>query len=147
MGSRRKGRELAVQALYQIEVMNDASAAALQGLWDQSEAGPRAKEFARGLVEGVRGRRDQIDEHISAASSNWRFERLSAVDVNVLRVAVYELLAGGVPTSVVLDEAIEVARRFGTNESATFVNGVLDQIASRLGVKEERGERSKRDDG
>jgi len=147
MGSRRKGRELAVQALYQIELMNDASPQALQMLWQQSEAGASAKDFARILVEGVNSRRTEIDEHITAASANWRFERLSTVDVNVLRVAAYELLAGGVPTSVVLDEAIEVARRFGTNESATFVNGVLDQIASRLGVKEDRSERSKRHDG
>lgn len=147
MGARRKGRELAVQALYQIELRNDASAPALQMLWDQSEAGDRAKEFARQLVEGVRGQREKIDELITAASANWRFERLSTVDVNVLRVAVHELLAREAPTNVVLDEAIEVARRFGTNESATFVNGVLDQIAGRLGVKEQRVERSTPDDG
>ncbi len=147
MGSRRKGRELAVQALYQIELRNDESPQVMQLLWDQSEVGDRAKEFARGLVEGVRGQHQKIDELISAACANWRFERLSTVDVNVLRVAVYELLAGGVPTNVVLDEAIEVARRFGTTESSTFVNGVLDQIASRLGVKETRSERSKPDDG
>ena len=136
-----------MQALYQVEVMGDATAQALNPLFEQSEAGPRAKEFARGLVDGVHERRQQIDELIASASSNWRFERLSTVDVNVLRVAVCELLAGGVPTSVVLDEAIEVAKRFGTIESANFVNGVLDQIASRLGVKENRPPRSKPDNG
>lgn len=136
-----------MQALYQIELRNDASPQTMQLVWEQSEVGDRAKEFARGLVDGVHGQRQKIDELIAAACANWRFERLSTVDVNVLRVAVYELLAGGVPTSVVLDEAIEVARRFGTTESSTFVNGVLDQIASRLGVKEKRSERSEPDDG
>jgi len=147
MGSRRKGRELAVQALYQNEILGDDGGEAMRLLLQQSEAGPAAKKFAADIVDGVHENLQRIDELIASASSNWRFERLSSVDVNVLRVAVFEMLAGGVPTSVVIDEAIEVARRFGTNESATFVNGVLDPIASRLGVKENRIPRRTRDDG
>ena len=145
MGARRRGRELALQALYQIEV-SGASVAALLAFFDQAEAGDRAKGFATELVAGVRERQEQIDQLIAAASEHWRFERLSRVDLGVLRIASYELLARHTPTSVVLDEAIEIARRFGTEESATFVNGILDQIAGQLGVKEAPGERGVADD-
>ena len=145
MGARRRGRELALQALYQIEVSGD-SIGALQAFFTQAEAGERAKAFAAQLVEGVRERREQIDQLIAGASEHWRFERLSRVDLNVLRIAGYELLAHNAPTSVVLDEAIEIARRFGTEESATFVNGILDQVAGQLGVKDAADERGVSDD-
>jgi transcription antitermination protein NusB len=141
MGARRRGRELALQALYQLEVSGE-SAGTLDAFFKQADAGDRAKAFAAALVAGVRERRDQIDQLIAGASEHWRFERLSRVDLGVLRIAGFELLSGNAPTSVVLDEAIEIARRFGTQESATFVNGILDQIAGHLGVKgtaEQRG--------
>ncbi len=147
MGARRKGRELAVQALYQVEVTGEASAAALQLFFEGADAGSRAKEFGAALVAGVHEQQARIDELIGQVSEHWRFERLSRVDLNVLRVAAFELLTRGAPTSVVLDEAIEIARRFGTEESAVFVNGILDQIAERLGVKEEAAERRTDGDG
>ncbi|MFN8626346.1 MAG: transcription antitermination factor NusB [Candidatus Binatia bacterium] len=148
MGARRKGRELAVQALYQLELTGEASAAALRLFYDRADAGQRAKEFAATLIDGVRAHQRQLDDLVNAASEHWRIERLSRVDLNVLRVAAYELShTPAVPTSVVLDEAIEIARRFGTEESAQFVNGILDQIATRLGVKEARLPRSVRTDG
>ena len=141
MGARRKGRELAVQALYQIELSGGAAAGAMTAFWAQADAGERAKEFAATLVAGVGEQQPRIDALITAATEHWRFERLSAVDLCVLRVATYELLdAPRPPTSVVLDEAIEIARRFGTGESSAFVNGVLDHIAAQLGVKEETRE-------
>ncbi|HXQ23218.1 MAG TPA: transcription antitermination factor NusB [Candidatus Acidoferrales bacterium] len=141
MGARRKGRELAVQALYQIDVTGEASVAALKLFFERADAGSRAKEFSAALVAGVHEQQTRIDELIAQVSEHWRFERLSRVDLNVLRVAAFELMTHGAPTSVVLDEAIEIARRFGTEESAVFVNGILDQIAARLGVKEEAAER------
>ncbi len=147
MGARRKGRELAVQALYQIDVSGE-SASALRWFWDHCEAGDRAKEFGTALVIGVCAERQPIDALITQACEHWRFERLSRVDLNILRLATYELSqTRNVPTSVVIDEAIEIARRFGTEESAAFVNGILDQIATRLGVKEVAGDRGARDDG
>lgn len=127
-----------MQALYQVEVTGEPSATALQTFFERADAGERAKGFAMALVAGVRERQEEIDRLIADVSEHWRFERLSRVDLNVLRVASFELLTRGAPTSVVIDEAIEVARRFGTEESAVFVNGVLDQIAVRLGVKEVR---------
>jgi len=148
MGTRRKGRELAVQALYQIELTGESSAAALRLFYERAEAGLHAKEFSAALVDGVRTHQAQLDELIAAASQHWRLERLSRVDRNVLRVAAYELShTPAVPTSVVLDEAIEIARRFGTKESAEFVNGILDQIAEQLGVKDAMPQRSVRGDG
>ncbi len=140
MGSRRKGRELAVQALYQLEIRSEPLVT-LEVLWGQIEGTDKAKDFARSLVQGVVEHRAPIDALITEAAENWRIERLSAVDVCVLRVATYELLKRPeVPTSVILDEAIEIARRFSTRESAPFVNGVLDQIAIKLGVKDNRRE-------
>ncbi len=139
MGARRRGRELALQALYQIEVSGD-SAGALRAFLEHAEASDRAKEFAAALVAGAREQQERIDQLIADASEHWRFERLSRVDLNVLRIATYELVTRGAPTSVILDEAIEIARRFGSEESATFVNGILDQIAERLGVKDAAGE-------
>jgi N utilization substance protein B len=148
MGARRKGRELAVQALYQIELSGESSEAALRLFFESCDAGSRAKEFAAALVAGVRERREQLDQLIGEASEHWRFERLSRVDLNVLRIAAYELLVTPeLPINVVIDEAIEIARRFGTEESAVFVNGILDQIARRLGVKMEADERSAPEDG
>lgn len=137
MGMRRKGRELAVQALYQLEIRNESAPDILAAFWEQCEAGPRARRFALDLVEGVRRARQEIDAAIEGACENWKLDRLSTVDLSVLRVATYELMyTPEVPTSVVLDEAIEVARRFGTTDSAAFVNGVLDRIAEQVGVKQ-----------
>jgi len=148
MGARRRGREIAVQALYQVELSAESSAAALHLFWEHCEASSRVKEFAAALVAGVHEQQQRIDELIAQTSEHWRFERLSRVDLNILRVATYELLqTRNVPTSVVLDEAIEIARRFGTEESAVFVNGILDQIAARLGVKEDAAARAARHDG
>lgn|SRR5262249_50060692 len=148
MGARRKGRELAVQALYQIELRGEPAAETLPAFFDQSDGSARAKEFAARLVDAVRAQQPRIDKLIADSSEHWRFDRLSPVDLNVLRVATAELLQSPrVPTSVVLDEAIEIARRFGSAESAVFVNGILDQIAGVLGVKEEPARRGVRGDG
>ncbi|MFQ5668388.1 MAG: transcription antitermination factor NusB [Candidatus Binatia bacterium] len=147
MGARRKGRELALQALYQLELSGEESAGALHLFFQRCEAGGRAKAFAAALVEGVCAQQERIDRLIAQASEHWRVGRLSRVDLNILRIATYELTAGGVPTSVILDEAIEIARRFSTAASAVFVNGILDQIAARLGVKEAPAAGDVREDG
>lgn len=139
MGMRRKGRELAVQGLYQLEIRGEPIQA-LESFWKQADCGDRAKDFARGLAQGAFEFAGEINPLISEAAENWRIERLSPVDLCVLRVATYELLRRReTPTSVVINEAIEIARRFSTGESAKFVNGVLDQIAIRLGVKDNQG--------
>jgi N utilization substance protein B len=137
MGMRRKGRELALQALYQIDVSGDDPTAALRLFFEHCDAPSDARTFGEDLVGGVLEARPRIDELIAASSENWRLGRLSHVDRNILRVATYELMCRrDVPASVAIDEAIEIAKRFGSDESATFVNGVLDHIAATVGAKE-----------
>jgi transcription antitermination protein NusB len=140
MGVRRQSREIALQALYRIEVTGDASPEALERLWHHFEAPIDARGFALELIDGVLAEREAIDRMLAAATEHWSLGRLSRVDLNVLRIAAYELLRHDdrVPTSVVIDEAIEIARRFGGEESSQFVNGILDEIAGRLGVRERR---------
>jgi N utilization substance protein B len=132
---RRKGREIALQALYQMEITREESEQALASFAERSEASPAAKSFALELVRGVLAERAAIDALIAEASENWRVERLSRIDLNVIRVAVYELRSMNLPLEIAINEAVEVARRFGSGESTAFVNGVLDQIASRLGLR------------
>ena len=136
MGTRRKGRELALQALYQIEITADASAAAVDLFLSHFEGNTLAKDFARRLVSGVISQRPQLDRLIEKCTENWKLGRLSKVDLLILRVAAYELLfCPDIPLNVSLDEAIEIGKRFGSNDSAAFINGVLDQLAQIGGVK------------
>jgi len=136
MSARRKSRELALQVLYQLEMSGDASEQALHSFAESFEHSPKARAFGEDLVRGVLARRAEIDACIAAASEHWRVERLSRIDANVIRIAVYEMITPpGLPLEVAINEAVEVARRFGTAESPSFVNGVLDQIAKRLGLE------------
>jgi N utilization substance protein B len=133
MGARRRARELAVQALYQGDLAGDQLP---ERFVQHFDGGEEVNAFCLRLVHGVTERRAEIDALIAEVCEHWRFERLSKVDLNVLRLGAYELLAAEVPASVAINEAIEIARRFGTKESSTFVNGVLDTIAERVGAKE-----------
>jgi len=143
VGERRIARELTLQALYKLDMLGEETSPGSLGLfWEHlvPEGVPRGGEserFARELVEGVRAHRARIDELIAAAAEHWKLPRLSRVDLNLLRLATFELMElPEIPASVTIDEAIEVARRFGSEDSPAFVNGVLDHIAGALGVKE-----------
>ena len=140
MGIRREARELALQALYQLDVTGEVDAAHGLGVfWSHFEVAPEVQAFARELVEGVREQRERIDALIGESAEHWRLPRLSRVDLNLLRLAAFELLGRpDIPASVTIDEAIEIARRFGSEDSPAFVNGVLDRIADVLGAKERR---------
>ncbi|HZA55380.1 MAG TPA: transcription antitermination factor NusB [Candidatus Udaeobacter sp.] len=130
MGSRRKGRELALQALYQIEMTGDASGAAVDRFLNHFEGSAQAKEFARRLVSGVISQQTQIDRLIEQSTEHWKLMRLAKVDLMILRMATFELVfCPDIPLQVSLDEAIEIGKRFGTTDSATFINGVLDHVA------------------
>jgi len=137
MSLRRKGRELALQVLYQLDMSGEASEQGLHAFVESFEASPKAREFAWRLVRGVRERREHLDAAVAAGSANWRLERLSRIDANVIRLAVYEMTIG-LPLEIAINEAVEVARKYGTAESAAFVNGVLDAVAKQLGL--ERGQ-------
>jgi transcription antitermination protein NusB len=136
MGTRRKGRELALQALYQIEMTGDASAAAVDLFLNHFEGSAQAKDFARRLVSGVISQRVEIDRLIERSTEHWKLMRLAKVDLTILRMATYELVfCPDIPLHVSLDEAIEIGKRFGAGDSATFINGVLDHVAQSSAVK------------
>jgi transcription antitermination protein NusB len=131
MGPRRHGRELAVQALYQMEVTEDASARSLALFLSHFEGGAEAKEFARRLIAGVLEHREEIDRRVEQTAEHWKLDRIAKVDLVILRLATYELLfCPDIPLNVSLDEAIEIAKRFGSADSSTFINGILDKIAT-----------------
>ncbi len=139
MSARRKGRELALQVLYQLDMSGETSEQGLHAFADSFDVSPKAREFAWALVRGVRERRVEIDAQVEAASVNWKLERLAQIDAMVIRIAIYEL-TDGLPMEIAINEAVEVARRYGTTESAAFVNGVLDAVAKQLGL--ERGRKT-----
>src|SRR5215467_13158671 len=131
MAGRREAREQALQVLYQLDM------AGSEPEWGRLHGPDDVQAFTRELVDGVRMNRERIDALIAGRSEHWRLPRLSRVDLNLLRLGTFELLARPeIPASVTINEAIEIARRFGSDDSAAFVNGVLDHIAQVLGVKE-----------
>jgi N utilization substance protein B len=136
-GTRRTGRSYALQLLYARDgdPSNDLASAAVNWADDlQLEIDPAAQTFARDLVTAAVARATEIDELIAGASKNWRIDRMSRVDRNILRLGACELLAfKDIPVKVVINEAVELAKRFGTAESSAFVNGVLDRIAGAVG--------------
>jgi N utilization substance protein B len=130
MGIRRQGRELALQALYQAQLTGEQSLRnGRETVRHFGGTGP-AQTFAVEIVDGVLDARERIDELIAQSSEHWRLGRLANVDLTILRVGTYELLhRPETPVTVIIDEAIEIAKRYGSEESAVFINGVLDQIA------------------
>lgn len=138
MGHRRIARECALQMLYELDVGKHASDEILRTYWQMNEHPPKVREFADHLFNGTVQRLKEIDKVIQQHTKNWRLSRMAAVDRNVLRLAVFEFLSGGkTPETVVINEALEIARKFSTQESAQFVNGILDSIKNDLkGAKE-----------
>jgi len=129
MSTRRKARELALQALYQMEITGILAPAGPDLFWDHFAASSRAREFAERLIAGAVENREAIDALIENAAVNWKLSRMPRVDLTILRVATYELLfCADIPMNVSIDEAIEVGKRYGSEESPTFINGVLDQV-------------------
>lgn len=139
MPSRRKSRERALQMLFLWDVNRESaerSSAAYYDLVEQSEpVKPRRDPFADTLFRGVIDSRAELDERITRHAEHWRIERMAAVDRNILRMAVCEMAKLETPPAVAIDEAIELARRFSNEESAQFVNGVLDAIRRDLPAK------------
>jgi N utilization substance protein B len=133
MPSRRRAREYALQMLYQAEIGGVSIAEVLEHFWDREEAPEDVRRFAAHLAAGTSVAREEIDTLLRDNLENWRLERLGTVDRNVLRLAVFEFLRDPeTPRIVVIDEAIEVAKRFGGDESGQFVNGILDALRKRL---------------
>jgi N utilization substance protein B len=133
MGLRRESRELALQILYALDANPSVGIRETLQTFreEQTDVLSRVREFAEGLVQGVQEHRTVIDEAIKARSKNWTLVRMPRVDLNVMRMAAYELMfRGDIPKKVSINEAIEIARKFGDKESPSFVNGILDEIVA-----------------
>jgi transcription antitermination protein NusB len=143
MGVRSSGREAALQMIFALEMSGDDAALVTARYWralplsekeEHYELHPETKNYAEDCVHGVARRLSEIDGKIQGASHNWRLERMTRIDRNVLRLGAYELMARqDVPTAVIIDEAVELAKRYGTGDSSAFVNGVLDRVAQMAG--------------
>ncbi len=131
MGVRRAGREAAVKILYAVEFGEKTRQDAIEEYWQGHKGSPKLKEFTSKLVNGVCENREPIDEMINGASENWPVSRMGEVDRNIMRVAAFEIMeCPEVPPSVVINEAVEMARIYVDKESALFINGVLGKILS-----------------
>jgi N utilization substance protein B len=124
------GRELALKALYRIDICGGATSDDLAAVFETAETDSQTRVFANALIDGVRKEERALDTQIADALEHWSVKRLSRVDHNIMRIAVFELLhMSDVPTRVTIDEAIELAKTYGDEGSGRFVNGVLDHIA------------------
>jgi N utilization substance protein B len=131
MGLRREGRELALQMLYAQDTLRGDLRDTLRGFREGVETGERTREFAETLVQGVQEHREVIDQAIVARSKNWSLSRMPRVDLNIMRMAAYELMfRRDIPKKVSINEAIEIAKKFGDKDSPAFVNGILDELES-----------------
>ncbi len=132
-GRRRKSRELALQLLYQWDIAGTGPEEMFRLTEEYTQARPDVQEYASRLLLGTLARRSEIDEKLSGQSEHWRLGRMPVVDRNLLRLALYELIyEDETPDAVVIDEAVEIAKRFSTPSSAPFINGVLDGIRRSL---------------
>ena len=135
IGSRTRSRELALQALYSYDVDPDRDRRVITETLRDAEVNDEVRRHAESLVLGTLDRLGEIDKLITGAAENWDLGRLAVVDRNVLRLALHELLdRDDVPPAVVLDEAIELGKRFSTKQSGAFINGLLDRLRKDLGL-------------
>jgi N utilization substance protein B len=129
MTLRRKAREFALQMLFQWEMHPQEAARLEAGFWKNARAEKKTRDFANRLFEGAAAAAKENDALIERHARNWRLDRLAAIDRNILRLAVYELRAGDPPAKVVINEALELAKKFSSEDSAPFINGILDAVA------------------
>jgi N utilization substance protein B len=130
MGTRRKSRELALQALFQGEMAGQNDLFDFDEFCVHFQVNKKTIPYAKKLLNGIIEKEEEINHLISKHAENWRLERMSAIDRNILRLAVYEMYSlDDVPVSVAINEAVEIAKRFSTDDSGPFINGILDAMA------------------
>ena len=135
MSVRRRAREIALHVLYQLDISQGDPGEVLDLYWENFRPSPKAREFCQKLIEGVRRSQGQIDPFIEENSENWSLKRMAMVDRNILRLATFELLyCPEIPFKATLNEAIELAKKFGSEDSSAFINGILDKIHSTLAL-------------
>ena len=141
MGQRRRSREVALQILYRMDMTHSPPDEAISLHYElattdddrEVEVSQPVRPFAERLVRGVHLNRDEIDQTLISASENWRIDRMSIVDRNILRIALFEMLfCPDVPPKVSINEAIDIGKKFGSEDSGAFINGVLDNILANL---------------
>lgn len=139
MRYRRKAREVALKVLYELDVLNIPVEEAIELFWQNFDAPEEAKTFSTVLIEGAWHNRKEIDKIISSCSEHWSLDRMSRVDKNILRMAVYELIhCDDIPPKVTLNEAIDLGKIYGSENSGAFINGVLDAIYLKLASEKEK---------
>ena len=133
MGKRRRSRELALQVLYQLDITKQDAIRAIAQSRDHFSEKEERDGFAERIVLGVLEHGQEIDRLIEQYSENWRLDRMSMIDRNILRMALFELLyCEDIPPKVTLDEAIELGKRYGSEDSGSFINGILDRIQNEV---------------
>jgi N utilization substance protein B len=134
MGRRRKAREVALQFLYQLDQHGETDPTAHETeFWSRHPVDEETRAFASALVHGVMRRHAEVDKLIAQYTEHWDIDRMAVVDRNILRLAVWELLdQASAPPKVAINEAIEIAKKFGTGESGRFINGILDRVHKEL---------------
>ena len=136
MRGRRKAREIALQVLYGLNFENIDAQKALDLFWSNFVAPKAAKEFAAFLVQGTCEHKEELDKLIAGCSDNWSLGRMSRVDINILRLAVFEFLyCDDIPPKVTLNEAVDLGKTFGSENSGSFINGILDTLNLKLNKK------------
>jgi N utilization substance protein B len=129
MGLRRKARELAMQTLYCMDMLENKSEELVEKLCEAVESSPDIRPFCDRLVNGVMDKKPAIDQVIEEFSDNWKLFRMACVDRNVLRIAVFELMyCDDIPPRVAINEAVDIGKKYGTQDSGAFINGILDSI-------------------
>ncbi len=134
---RRKAREYLLQILYQADMTGrPPGERELALFWENHPSDPQVRKFTEELLQGVLQHLDEIDSHVKGSATHWEIDRISPVDRNILRFGVYELLyRDDIPGAVTLNEAIEIAKKFSTSESHSFINGILDEIRRKVGKR------------
>ncbi len=130
-GARHRAREVALQILYEIDLVGHSPEEALKNILGRTEVSQEVDNFVRDLVQGVIQNREQIDQNIRDFAPAWPLEQISVVDRNILRLAIFEILLDNkIPVKVAINEAVELAKTFGSDNSSRFINGVLGSISS-----------------
>jgi N utilization substance protein B len=146
MGQRRKAREHTLRILFQMEFGDPSPQEALGQYWKSRKTTPEIKKYSTWLAKGIASNQKTIDSLIQSVSKHWRISRMALVDRNILRMAVFELLyEDNIAPAIIINEAIEIARRFSGDEAATFVNGILD--AAKKSLEKEKKQPKERKHG
>jgi len=135
MGARRKARELALQMLFQFDMAGNSPETIVATFEDLQKSKPNTREFAVKIFRGTVDHLTEIDDMIQQQADNWRLSRMAVVDRNIIRMSIYEFMhETDTPKLVIIDEAIEIAKKFGTQKSSQFINGILDGILKKYNL-------------